>query len=454
MESRFTQSFLLELVEKLLQTKSKKAALSIISSHLRFIVNLECMTLLLEESDTHYQIYAPVVSKKIPKDMPCDLINKTPVDIEKHFDASETVLSEKILASEAFKHFPQYFNQVTSWKVFPVTSGQKHFGYAFIGNNTSSNQTEIQSLRSVFEHLAFTLLRIDQQEKLERVNREVSKNNELLRLQQDNLEQANRALIGTLEEINEAQEELLEVQKQASLGKVVRGIAHQINTPAGVCVTASSNIEAISHQLLTDLEKQKLTQKDFVNGITHIREVAKLLLQNSQKVTDLVGKFKHAAVDEWHETATEFSLNKLLHEAKRQSDFRNEISSNIIIECAHDVLMFGFAAALRESLVLLMDNAIHFALLTPKDKATARVQKKGNRVVITLVDTGKGMTDEQCQKLFEPFYTSHKSNNHIGLGAHIAHNLITHKCRGSIKLISEPLQPTQIDIEIPQTYHQ
>jgi signal transduction histidine kinase len=97
-----------------------------------------------------------------------------------------------------------------------------------------------------------------------------------------------------------------------------------------------------------------------------------------------------------------------------------------------------------------MDNAIHFALLTQEDKATVSVKKKQDTVVITLIDTGKGMTKEQSEKLFEPFYTSRRSQNRIGLGAHIAHNLITQKCRGTIKLVSEPLQATHIDIEIPR----
>jgi signal transduction histidine kinase len=206
----------------------------------------------------------------------------------------------------------------------------------------------------------------------------------------------------------------------------------------------------MSNQLLTDLEQKKLTQKDLIQGISHIREVAKLLLLNSQKVTDLVGTFKHAAVDEWQEPATEFSLNKLLRDAKEQCDFRNETSTNISIDCAGDIIIFGYAAALRESLVLLMDNAIHFALLTQEDKATVSVKKKQDTVVITLIDTGKGMTKEQSEKLFEPFYTSRRSQNRIGLGAHIAHNLITQKCRGTIKLVSEPLQATHIDIEIPR----
>lgn len=451
MESRFTQSFLLELVEKLLQTDSKKAALSVVSSHLRFIINLEFMTLLLEESSTHYRIYTPVASKKLTEDTAVQLIEKASLDIEKYSDPSETMPSEKVLASAALNSVSHYFNQVSCWKVFPVTSGKKHFGYAFISNNTSSGQTEIQSLRSVFEHLAFALLRLEQQENLEKVNQEFIKNNNLLLIQQDNLTQANQALLETLGEIHEAEEELLEVKKQASLGKVVRGIAHQINTPVGVCVTASSNIDVISKQLLNDLEQKTLTQKDFVTQITRIREVTELLLTNSQRVTELISKFKHAAIDEWQEPATEFSLNKLLHEAKSQSNFRNEVSSNIVIECPHEVVMYSYAEALRESLIQLLDNAIHFALMTPEDQATVTVDKRGDSVVITLTDTGDGMTQEQCSKLFEPFYTSNRTQNRIGLGAHIAYNLITQKCRGSIKLMSEPMQPTHIEIEIPQS---
>ena len=450
-ESRFTQSFLLELVEKLLQANSKKAALNVIPLHLRFIINLEFMTLLLDESDTHCRLYAPVVSKKVPKSMPSDLIVKSPLDIEKYFGPSETVLSEKILENEAFNKFPHYFDKVTSWKVFLIASGKKHFGYAFIGDNESSSNAEVQSLRSVFEHLAFTLYRLEQQENLNKVNQEVIKNNDILLRQQEYLQQINRELTSTLGEIHDAQEELLEVRKQASLGKLVRGIAHQINTPAGVCITASSNIDLTSKQLLSDLAEQKLTQKDFVQQITHIQDVAQLLLQNSHHVTDLVETFKHAAVDEWQESATEFSLNKLLHEAKSQSNFRNEASANITIECAHDVLMFGFAAALRESIIQLFDNAIHFALITTEDRATARVQKTDDTVTITLTDTGSGMNEEQCEKLFEPFYTSNRTRNRIGLGAHIAHNLITQKCRGSIKLLSKPMQPTRIEIKVPQS---
>ncbi|TDF37559.1 HAMP domain-containing histidine kinase [Alteromonadaceae bacterium M269] len=449
--SRFSQSFLLELVEKLLQIESKVEALNVISSHLRFSINLEYMTLLLEESDSAYRIYTPVVAKRIPHDLSTDLIEKASFDIEQYVDSSETIYSDKLIAIESLKGYSQYFDAVNSWKVFRVSSGQKHYGYAFISDSLTLNPIETPLLRSVFEHLAFALYRLEQQANLEEVNRQVSENNELLIEQQKSFQRANSALLETLDEIHDAQEELLEVRKQASLGKVVRGIAHEINTPAGVCVTASSSIETICKQLLGDLSQNKLTQKNFVQQIENIQEIAELLLLNSGKVTDLVKTFKHAAIDEWQEAPVEFSMNKLLHEAKSQSNFRNQTDANIEVDCAHDILMFGFASALRESLVLLINNAIHFALTTAEDKATLSAREIDGHVMIKVSDTGKGMTKEQCDRLFEPFYTSTRSQDHIGLGAHIAHNLVTQKYRGSIKLVSDPLCPTVIQIKIPQS---
>jgi len=251
----------------------------------------------------------------------------------------------------------------------------------------------------------------------------------------ESLEQTNQQLVSAFDELKQTQNTLIESEKMASLGNLVAGVAHEINTPIGISVTAGSYLLELSKQLRTKVLEQKLS-RSFLNELTDsLDESSNLLLNNLRRASELIGSFKQVAVDQASESCYNFNvqdnlqqvLTSLHHKIKR-------CPCEVIIDCNPNLNNFSYPGSFTQIYSnLILNSIIHAFDSWDGEKKIFITIKVVNRFLqIDYKDTGKGIEPEILNKIFEPFVTTKRGSGGSGLGTHIIYNLVVQMFKGTI----------------------
>ncbi len=265
------------------------------------------------------------------------------------------------------------------------------------------------------------------------------------------LEQNNQTLNQSLEQLKQAQSQLVESEKMAALGGLVAGIAHEVNTPIGAALGASSHLRDLVTKVNQNYKNGKLTEQAFERLLSNADSAMTIVVANLERGAELIRSFKRVAVDQSNEQVLLFNLtdyvadvlNSLKPQYKHQPlDIVFEEHHNIIIEQAP-----GLIAQLVTNLVL---NAVSHAFSAEsKGRIEIRLSQRQQQIQLSIEDNGRGMTPEVCQRIFEPFYTTKRGSGGSGLGLHIVYNIVTQKLQGHINVTSKPSEGTRFDITFP-----
>ncbi|MFZ9888745.1 MAG: sensor histidine kinase [Myxococcota bacterium] len=259
-------------------------------------------------------------------------------------------------------------------------------------------------------------------------------------------------LSASLAQLREAQETLVRQEKMASLGGLVAGIAHEINTPLGVAITAITLGEERLSELLHRTSTGQLTRGDMKSLLGEVAESLKLAFSNLQRGAALVQSFKKVAVDQSMEAPKELSLDELLGdvtESLRPMMKRAQVAAEVTVNVRPRVLID--AGALIQVLTNLLQNACVHAFDEGCSDRTVRLvldQDEGG-VRLRVADNGVGMSEAVVRNVFEPFFTTKRATGGSGLGMHITHNLVTGRFGGQISLRSSPGQGTEWILRLP-----
>ncbi|GAA0708157.1 hypothetical protein GCM10009105_07490 [Dokdonella soli] len=251
---------------------------------------------------------------------------------------------------------------------------------------------------------------------------------------------ANVELRNTLERLTLAQRQLVEAEKLASLGGMVAGIAHEINTPLGIGVTAASHLQEEARRISRLLGAGQLTGKEMEQFERSARTSSELILRNLQRADRLVRSFKQVAVDQSSEDRRVVDLGANLSEIlttlgpslkKGQHRVELDCPSGLVVETA--------PGALYQIVTNLVMNSLLHGFDAGKPggiRITVRRQEHG--VLIDYVDNGRGMDDATRARIFEPFFTTRRGQGGSGLGMPIVYSLVTQVLHGSIECESAP----------------
>jgi len=256
--------------------------------------------------------------------------------------------------------------------------------------------------------------------------------------------------------LKEEQEKVLEAEKMASLGRMVAGFAHEVNTPIGIAVGAASQ----SRELVTEfgrlLDQEEVTEEDLRSRLHMLDEIADLTLSNLRRAADMVQSFKRTAVDQASEHERDYDLAEIIEDVQRS--LHNAFKTTQIkfsVTCPTGLALFGPAGTLVQLLANLMQNSrMHgFTDGTRAGTITINAGVEGDRVLIDYADDGVGMSAEILEHAFEPFYTTRRGTGGSGLGLYIAYNLVTQGLGGKINIQSSPGQGCRFAIEYPRRTH-
>lgn len=248
------------------------------------------------------------------------------------------------------------------------------------------------------------------------------------------LVKANADLQQSLELLEHAQDQLVQSEKMASLGGLVAGVAHEINTPIGVCVTTSSHLADSTNNYTRLYKENTLTRNDFEGFLNNVSECSDIIQSNLNRAADLIKSFKKVAVDQSSDEVREFILKEYLQEILQS--LSHELKSHaheIKLECPDNMRLCTHPGAVSQIVTNLIMNSIRHGFEGIKHGIIRiTVYKDDDAIKISYSDNGVGLTQEASSKIFEPFYTTKRNQGGSGLGMHIVYNLITQTLGGNI----------------------
>jgi two-component system NtrC family sensor kinase len=245
----------------------------------------------------------------------------------------------------------------------------------------------------------------------------------------DRLERAVQERTEMLERQNtalrEAQSELVRQEKLASLGRLVAGVAHEINTPLGICVElAAGEMTAESLESFLDIVDQSL----------------RIMTTNTQRAAALVRSFKQVAVDQSSDAIRSFNLRTYFNEVllSLQPKLKGR-PIKVEVDCPPDIVLDSFPGAVSQILTnMVMNSLVHGFEHEQAGNIRLHASCAGGIMHVEYADDGAGMDADTLGKLFDPFFTTRRGTGGSGLGAHILYNLVTGPLGGTIRVESAP----------------
>jgi PAS domain S-box-containing protein len=262
---------------------------------------------------------------------------------------------------------------------------------------------------------------------------------------------ANESLLETIGQLREAQAQLVESEKMAALGGLVAGVAHEINTPLGVGVTASSHLDAEARRLGVLIDNGQLKRSDLDAFQRMARESTQLILRNLQRADKLVKSFKQVAVDQSSEQRRTIDLGAYLDEILTSlHPALKKTRHEVVVDCPAALAFETYPGAIYQIVVnLVMNSLLHGFDGLEAGHIRITVARADGVVTLVYEDDGRGMGEETRRHVFEPFFTTRRGEGGSGLGLHIAYNLATQVLRGTIAVESAPGRGVRFTVRFP-----
>ncbi|MBQ4810883.1 tetratricopeptide repeat protein [Pseudoalteromonas luteoviolacea] len=261
------------------------------------------------------------------------------------------------------------------------------------------------------------------------------------------LQQSRDELASTLDELTTTQSSLLEAQKMASLGRLVTGVSHELNTPLGNSVTASSVLQEELAIFKEKLEASKLTLSDTKSFIEVSVSGTQLIESNIGRAAELVKRFKHASVHEYVSSATTVQLKEFIDAMIAHNIKGTALSFDIT--CPAEIHVNCDTQALGKVFEDLCKNALQHGFGNQKGRINVSVHVDDGGVQITFSDNGTGMGVDAQPHIFEPFFTTARSEGNVGLGLYMVFNLVNFVLDGQINYRDSTEQGVTFDITLP-----
>ncbi|RUO19866.1 ATP-binding protein [Aliidiomarina haloalkalitolerans] len=274
------------------------------------------------------------------------------------------------------------------------------------------------------------------------------------RLTESKLKQANRELEETIEFLQQARSQVMESEKLASLGALVASISHDVSTPLGVSLTATSYLKEQLDQLQTNVEEGKLTREQFAKFINNAVESEAIVAANLERANEIMDGFKQMAVDQITDSERDVYIDEYVNKIIKalQPKLRKK-NVSVAIECPHIVAKFSVGAFAQALTNMLMNSIIHGFKDRNQGVISLKLEQQDNRLVGEYHDNGIGLTSNQLEHLFEPFFTTERSQGGSGLGTHIIYDMITHTLNGHIDVSSTPNQGLLYTFQFPVKFN-
>ena len=263
---------------------------------------------------------------------------------------------------------------------------------------------------------------------------------------------ARDAAEAALQNLRETQESLIEAEKLAALGRLVAGIAHEINNPVGTGLTVASSLERKTAEFAAKVAQGNLKRSSLNEFLEMSREASSQLIANLNHAAELIQSFKQVAADRSYSNPRVFDLGDLTEQvvmSLRPGLEKKNLTLNVA--CQPDLTMNSHPGPYGQVLTNLFLNSIAHGFPDGRGGTVdIRVQAFGkDDVEVLFSDNGCGMSLEVRRKAFDPFFTTRRQGG-TGLGLHIVHSIVTNCLGGRLDLDSKPGEGTKIQLILPR----
>lgn len=252
--------------------------------------------------------------------------------------------------------------------------------------------------------------------------------------------------------VKDRTKQLVHSEKMASLGELVAGVAHEINTPVGIGVTAASHAQRKNIEIRRRFEDGSMTRSDLHNYLESDSEALRLIQTNLDRAADLVQSFKQVAVDRKTEDLRKFYLAEYINDVLLSLRPRYKRSGHVIkVNCPEQLTVYSYPGVFSQIITnFVINSLVHGFADGRQGEIEIKVQQVAGAVELVYSDNGKGIPSEISEKVFDPFFTTKRHSGGTGLGLNIVYNLVTATLGGAISCESEPDRYTRFYVTIPQ----
>lgn len=251
------------------------------------------------------------------------------------------------------------------------------------------------------------------------------------------LAESNNQLQSSLNDLTITKDKLVQSEKMAYLGQLVAGVAHEVNTPLGICVTSISALKDKVDDLITLIESGNLTRTQLMSTLNVLIEYQQIIERSLDKSVNLVQSFKSVAVEQHTDTETNINLFKHVNDIVNTVKilFKRK-KYNITIDLDNSLELVTFPSVWSQILTnFLMNSHIHGFEDCDNGNITLKFEEIDNTLVFIFSDNGIGLHSDVKDKVFDPFVTTKRGQGGTGLGMNIVFNLVSTKLRGEIRHI-------------------
>ena len=279
---------------------------------------------------------------------------------------------------------------------------------------------------------------------LRRMRKEMEEKNVLLNKQVHEIKEQT-------ERLDQSRKQLIQSEKMASLGQLVAGVAHEINTPVGIGITVSSHLVKQTQEIISAFDNNKMTKSALSQFFRKTLETSELILTHLVQTGDLVRSFKMISADQTVHERRSFVLKAYLDDIiiSLKPKLKKELH-RVTVACGEDVEIDSYPGALAQIITNMIINSLLHAY-SEGEEGNIRIDVSTEETDVLLVysDDGKGISPENIEKIFDPFFTTRRGEGGTGLGLHIIYNTVTQILKGSISCESTLGQGARFSIRLP-----
>ena len=272
--------------------------------------------------------------------------------------------------------------------------------------------------------------------------------------QKANVESAHSDLSTVLATLKQAQTNLITSEKMASLGSLVAGIAHELNTPIGNSLLTATALDDMVADFVRKFEGGGVKRSALEALLADAKTACAIMTSSLRRAADLITSFKQVAVDQTSDKRRRFDLREVIGDtlATFHAQLRRA-NCETRVDCASTLIIDSFPGGVGQVLSNLINNALLHAF-EGRSRAlmviTAR-ETPDNQILLNFSDDGVGMPPRILHQVFDPFFTTKMGQGGSGLGMNIVYNIVTGMLGGSIEIESSTDHGTSVTIKLPRT---
>lgn len=259
-------------------------------------------------------------------------------------------------------------------------------------------------------------------------------------------------LLVAYENLKQTQQQLVESEKLAALGGLVAGVAHEINTPLGVSITANSVLAERTPEMAKKLNAGAITVSDLEDFLEQCKDVTGILHFNLGRAAELVSTFKRTAANQVQDHLTDIEIVDYIEEILSSLKVAmKEYSVTVCVAGDRSIRMKSYPGLLWQIITNLVMNSLAHGFDKQKPGTIhIDISKDSELIQIIYRDDGKGIPQEHLSNIFDPFFTTRRGQGSTGLGLSIIYNLVVQKLQGNVYCTSELNQGVTFKLILPQ----